>query len=371
MSRFASDLYRALPYSMGFGMPVSVVLGYAAGGGWTFLTVLGFVFVVPLAEWAVGRERQALDNRDPGPLYARYVTWAWVPVQLSLLAWAITVVGGGATTSLEWVGLVTSVGLTTGSIGITCAHELLHRANRLERGLGQLLMLSVSYPHFRISHVEVHHVLVGTPRDPATARVGESCYAFVGKAFWCNLASARAVERRRLARRPRSVAWMTDRIVRSGCLLAAVYLGVELVSGLAGVLLLLGQSIVAVGLLEVINYVEHYGLTRHRTASGRLEAIQAHHSWESNHIVTNWILLNLARHADHHLSSGKPFIALRPHQRAPLLPAGYATMCLVALVPWVWRRVMDPRIDGWSRAHVFARPMATSGVTDDSATRAR
>jgi len=119
----------------------------------------------------------------------------------------------------------------------------------------------------------------------------------------------------------------------------------------AGPALFLVQSFFAFSLLEAINYIEHYGLRRRHLARGRYEKVMPHHSWNTSFRLTNWLLFNLQRHSDHHYVASRPYDKLREHEGAPELPAGYATMLLVALVPPLWFRWMNPRVDAWARRH--------------------
>jgi alkane 1-monooxygenase len=117
------------------------------------------------------------------------------------------------------------------------------------------------------------------------------------------------------------------------------------------------QAGLAIFLLEVINFVEHYGLQRRETSPGRFERVMPWHSWNSSHRVSNWLLINLARHSDHHYLASKRYQVLDHLDAAPQLPAGYGTMFVAALVPPLWRRVMHPRVAAW-RARYLA-PTAT------------
>ena len=110
----------------------------------------------------------------------------------------------------------------------------------------------------------------------------------------------------------------------------------------------LGQSVTAMVVLEIINYVEHYGLQRRELSPGRYERVKPWHSWNASHRVTNWLLFNLQRHSDHHYLASRPYYNLRHYDDVPQLPAGYATMIVVSLVPPLWRHVMDPRVAAWS-----------------------
>jgi alkane 1-monooxygenase len=212
-------------------------------------------------------------------------------------------------------------------------------------------MTQVSYPHFCIEHVHGHHRHVATPADPASARRGENVFAFLLRSITGGLTSAWRIETARV-RRLGDQAWsLRDRRLRMPLVAALVYVAVGALWGSAGVVIFFAQGAVAVTLLEVINYLEHYGLTRREIRPGTFERVGPEHSWNSSHRISNQYLFNLARHSDHHYLASRPYEALRHFDegQAPQLPAGYASMLMVALVPPLWFRVMNPLVDEWAQ----------------------
>ena len=123
------------------------------------------------------------------------------------------------------------------------------------------------------------------------------------------------------------------------------------------------QAVVGFSLLEVVNYMEHYGMLRQKVGVGerqRYERVDPTHSWNSNNIATNVLLYHLQRHSDHHANPTRRYQSLRDYEQSPVLPTGYAGMIVLSIVPAVWRRVMDPRVlahfDGdLSRANLSPR----------------
>jgi alkane 1-monooxygenase len=97
-------------------------------------------------------------------------------------------------------------------------------------------------------------------------------------------------------------------------------------------------------LLEVVNYLEHYGLLRQKLANGRYERCMPRHSWNSNHVASNVFLYNLERHSDHHANPTRRYQMLRHFEEAPQLPSGYGLMLGIAYIPPLWRKVMDKRV---------------------------
>jgi len=236
-------------------------------------------------------------------------------------------------------------------VGITYAHELLHQSSRLERWLGDLLLALVCYSHFRSEHLLVHHPWVGTAGDAVTARYNEGFHRFFPRVLREAPRSAFRAERARLARR--GLPWWHRRnpFWRYGALqLGAVSLAAA-IGGWAGVALFLWQALVAIWQLELTNYVEHYGLTRKHLGDGRYEHVKPHHSWNTAHRVSNWLLINLQRHSDHHTRPDRRFPLLQTYsaEEAPQLPLGYPAMAALAMVPPLWRRAMNPRVRRWRR----------------------
>lgn len=336
---------RLLPFWISMLMPVVAAMTIAWGGGWVLAMPILIFGVIPVLDAFCGHDR---DNPVPGTAmgvdrFADLALWAWVPVQLMVIGAAVA--RADAMTRGELWGTAIGVGLVAGAGGINVAHELVHRSSARARGAAELLMTSVGYPHFCIEHVHGHHRNVATPLDPASARRGISVYRFWGQTLVGSLVSAWRIEARR--RRGHGSSPWSDRRIRMAVGMLWAWGLAHLIGGPRGLLLFVVQGAVAVLLLETINYVEHYGLRRRRLPDGRYERVQPHHSWNASQRLTNWFLFNLQRHSDHHYLASRPYWALRHHDDVPQLPFGYATALLVALVPPLWRRIMDPRVDRW------------------------
>ncbi|GAB4389494.1 alkane 1-monooxygenase [Albidovulum sp.] len=346
----------ALPFWISLALVPLAALG-ALRGGWT-------VFLLPLFGWTVttildllaGLDRR---NRDPETdeaelFWHRAITLIWFPVQaLTLYALLWYVPRAAHLAAWEKIALFFGVGVITGAIGITYAHELMHQKSRLERWLADLLLATVLYSHFRSEHLLVHHRYVGTPRDAVSARRGEGFPRAFLRVLREGPASAWRAERQKLARAGRSALHPGNPFWRYAVLQLAALAAAFALGGWQGVLLFLWQAAVAIWQLELVNYVEHYGLTRLHLGEGRYEHVRPHHSWNADHRVTNWLLINLQRHSDHHVRPDRRFPLLQSHDAevAPQLPMGYPAMTALAMVPPLWRRRMDPRVDAWRRRH--------------------
>ncbi|MCW9033764.1 MAG: alkane 1-monooxygenase [Rhodospirillales bacterium] len=277
----------------------------------------------------------------------KLAVWLWIPVQIALIIRGLQVVVNGNLSTWETIGITISIGLITGAIGITWGHELCHRANKVELILAEILLSSVSYTHFVIEHVYGHHKNVATFKDPATSRLNESFYRFYFRSVFGGIISAWRIESLRMAKKSLPTFSLSNRMLRYGLVQVLIYSTLWTLFGWKGIAFFAAQSVVAFSMLEVINYLEHYGLERKELETGKYERVQPHHSWNSSHVVSNIFLLNLARHSDHHYMAARRYQILRHFDDSPQLPAGYATMFLLSLVPPLWFKVMNPRVAAW------------------------
>ena len=308
------------------------------GVPWASIAV-AFV-AIPLIDALVGHPRPRSGPPRPIP-FVRWIPRLQLPLQATLLIGAVVL---APTLPMgQLIVFAIAIGTVTGGMGITIAHELGHRSSRLDRASAKALLVTVAYGHFIVEHVRGHHVRVGTPEDPATAPRGMSVYRFIPRSVIGSFAHAWRLERMRLQRTGRP-AWHPSNWVLTGSLLSVALLGAAWwLAGPKAALLFVLQSVWAFVLLEIINYVEHYGLQRRRVG-GRYEPVREEHSWNADFTVSNWVLFNLQLHSDHHAHMNKPFEQLRTVADAPQLPAGYPAMILLALVPPLWFAVMDSRV---------------------------
>jgi len=349
---------RALPFWMSLLLVPVAVLG-AVQGGWT-------VILLPVITWYFFSILDAVlglytENADPatgdrGLFWYRAITLIWAPVQVGLLYWMVWYVtgpGDAHLSALETIVLFFGVGVLTGTVGINYSHELMHQKDRRERFLGDVLLAMVLYSHFRSEHLLVHHRYVGTPRDPVTARYNEGFHRFFPRVLWQCWRSAFRAERDKLARKGRPWTDARNPFWRYWALQAGMVTLAVLIGGWAGLGLFLWQAFVAVWQLELVNYIEHYGLTRKHLGEGRYEHVRPRHSWNAAHRASNWLLINLQRHSDHHTKPDRRFPLLQTYgaDEAPQLPFGYPVMTMAAMVPPVWRRVMNPRVRRWRQMY--------------------
>ncbi|MBU9455371.1 alkane 1-monooxygenase [Burkholderia multivorans] len=313
---------------------------------WWFGPLFAFG-VIPVLDTLIG------DDRDNPPedvvphlereRYYRLIVYLATLVEYVAFFMCVRIVGTHALAWYDYVGFALSLGAATG-ISINTAHELGHKTNRFERWLAKITLAPVAYGHFFVEHNRGHHVRVATAEDPASARYGESFWAFLPRTVVGSVRSAWRLERTRLARLGRSPWTWRNEVLHAWAMTAVVWGIAIAIGGVVVIPFLVIQAVYGASLLEVVNYVEHYGLGRRRLPNGRYERCTPQHSWNSNHVVTNLFLYQLQRHADHHANPTRSYQALRHFDDAPQLPAGYATMILLAYVPPLWYRVMNPRV---------------------------
>ncbi|MET9027913.1 alkane 1-monooxygenase [Nocardia sp. NPDC004168] len=303
--------------------------------------------VIPLLDWFIGDDGSNPRDEDYEALsndrYYRWCTFLFLPMQFIGLLIAGYMWASHELSLADKLGLAVTLGFVSG-IGINAAHELGHRAEHLERWLAKIALAQSGYGHFFVEHNRGHHVRVATPEDPASARFGESLWQFLPRTMMGGFRSALALERTRLARNGKRWFSPGNHLLQAWAMSAVLFGGLIVTFGPVVTPYLAIQALIGAGLLETVNYVEHYGLLRTRRPDGRYARCSPRDSWNSDRLVTNIFLFHLQRHSDHHANPGRRYQTLRSCDVAPQLPAGYATMVVLAAIPPLWRAVMDPRV---------------------------
>ncbi|WP_175995254.1 alkane 1-monooxygenase [Burkholderia vietnamiensis] len=313
---------------------------------WWFGPLFAFG-VIPILDTLIGDDRdnppEAVVPQLERSRYYRWIVYLATLVEYVAFFMCVRIVGTHALAWYDYLGFALSLGAATG-ISINTAHELGHKTNRFERWLAKITLAPVAYGHFFVEHNRGHHVRVATAEDPASARFGESFWAFLPRTVAGSIRSAWRLEKARLERLGRSPWTWRNEVLHAWAMTVVVWGIAIAMAGPVVIPFLVIQAAYGASLLEVVNYVEHYGLGRRKLPSGRYERCTPQHSWNSNHVVTNLFLYQLQRHADHHANPTRSYQALRHFDDSPQLPAGYATMILFAYVPPLWYRVMNPRV---------------------------
>jgi len=317
-----------------FVLPVTCLAFLLSGphAWWAALPWLGVVVGSILADVYSAPERRQPDQAIPAwPFTA--VLWVLVAAQLAILALLLRHVATWGFWRTDTLVALLLVGINSGYSAIVVAHELVHRAEAGHVLLGRILLGTVLYEHFATEHVRGHHSRVGTPEDPATARFGETCRAFFVRTVPAQLRSAWRLEAKRLG--DVDMRWSDPRLLRSRVLHGlvaewAVALAVLALLGPGAFAAYLLQALVAVRLLEAVNYLEHWGITRRGPRPRTID------SWDTDSRFTLYTLVGLSRHADHHAHAWKPYHRLEFVDASPKLPSGY--FGTVAMVLFADRR---------------------------------
>jgi alkane 1-monooxygenase len=317
-----------------------------------------FFGLIPLIDALIGQDPANPAPEDEAALnadrYYRVITLACLPLYLALLVFGAWVMATAPFGVLGYVGWAVSMGCVGGVIAINTGHELIHKTSKLESTSGGLLLACVGYGSFKVEHVWGHHVNVSTPSDGSSAPLGDNVYAFIARAFRHNVPTAYRLEQANVARRGGVWSWWRSELNRLFAFTLSLATVCTAVGGWLGLAYFVVQGVVAIALLEVINFIEHYGLARKKLPDGRYEKVDPRHSWNSNFVLTNLFLFQLQRHSDHHANAVRRYQLLRHFDESPQLPAGYAAMVVLALLPWAWRRVMDAKVAQIEQAHAQA-----------------
>lgn len=331
----------AIRYS---GAYLFILIGWfsiTSSGIWTFsLVIFSFVFI-PIVELVLP-PNVAINNPKISVWYD-LILYSLVVFYTGLLVYFLSVIGRtDGITSL--IGKISAMGLIHGIFGINMAHELGHRKSKLDQLLAQYLLLTSQYAHFFIEHNRGHHKRVATPEDPATARKGENLYTFWIRTVIDSYRSALELERNRLTRKGKSVySWDND-MVKYAILQVVILVVILLFTNWITLLSYIAACVFGILLLETINYIEHYGLLRKKISKTAYERVQHSHSWNSDHLLGRYLLFELTRHSHHHENSTIKYPHLQSKENSPQLPTGYPGMMLLAFVPPLFFRVMNPRL---------------------------
>ena len=343
---------RLLGWCLSPALPLLVLLNllrFAEDGRVLWLWAMpAFTYIgLPLLDALLGEDRRNPTEADAAALARqwryRVLVALYLPLQLAATVMGCWVVAHGSLSAWAWAGLLLSVGGVNG-VGINAAHELGHKRARWERALAWLTLAPTAYGHFFIEHNRGHHLRVATLDDPASARLGESFWAFLPRTMAGSLRSAWSLEAARLRASGRTALHWRNQNLQAWSLSVLLFGALATYFGFQVLPFLLAQALYGASLLEVVNYIEHYGLKRARRADGRLEPCQPCHSWNSSHRISNLFLYHLQRHSDHHAHPGRRYQVLRHDASAPQLPSGYPAMLLAAYVPPLWFWLMNPRV---------------------------
>lgn len=331
-------------------LPAIMYISFNFLGYWSFFA---FVFVygfIPAMEFIFTgtaenftAEEEAIERKD---IYYDILIYSMVPLQFTILGLYLWTITTKPLQIYEFVGITLAMGLACGALGINVAHELGHRTKKYEQFMAKILLMTTSYMHFFIEHNRGHHKNVSTPLDPATSRLNQTFYAFWFRSVIGSWIDAWKLEAYRLKKTKQNF-WnpLHNEMLRFQIIQFLFTVAIYLFFGWMGVFGFIISSIIGFSLLEVVNYIEHYGLMRKQLPNGAYEKVKPHHSWNSGHELGRIFLFELTRHSDHHFNPSRKYQILRHFENAPQMPSGYLAMIPLALVPPLWFKIMNPLVE--------------------------
>ena len=345
-------MYRDFKYLIAYILPLAGYLGLYLGGWWSFGSIYVAFLALPLLELILPSRTDVHapeeEEARSGRTFFDYLLYLNLPLLAGAIVYLLHVTTTRELAGYELTGMICNVGLMVGTMGINVGHELGHRTSVFEQRIAQALLLFGLYMHFFIEHNRGHHRHVATPLDPATSRRGQSVYAFWVRSVALSWWHAWQLEADRLRKAGRPVVSLENQMLVFQSI-QVVYLGViAAIFGVTGLWVAVATAVFGFLMLETVNYIEHYGLVRRQTRTGRYEPVLPIHSWNSNHELGRIFLYELTRHSDHHYRATRKYQVLRSFEESPELPSGYPACMLLSLLPPVWFAVMDRRVDAFA-----------------------
>jgi alkane 1-monooxygenase len=330
-------------------LPVTGFMSIFLQGFWVWSAVIMAFVTSPILDAVLPASKENMPEEQEDSrskmLFFDILLYSCAPLCMVLLYFFFDTVMHSELAWMERIGMTLSVGVVLGALGINVAHELGHRFTKGEQFLAKLGLGLVLYQHFFVEHNRGHHVHVSTPEDPASARKNESVYAFIVRSIWGQYINAWRLEHMRLRREGKSVWSWHNQMMRSTLFQLGYLAGITWYFGWEVLPYALGVAVMAILLLEVINYIEHYGLHRKILPNGQYERVSPRHSWNSNHEMGRIMLFELTRHSDHHYKAARKYQILRHIDESPQLPLGYPGSMLMSLIPPLWFSVINKRIE--------------------------
>jgi alkane 1-monooxygenase len=321
---------------------LAVVVGNLAGGWWGMSNFIFSLGLLAFIEWFFPEDK---NNAAGGSEFIPdLILILHVFMQMAALTSLFYAIHENKFTGWQLFWACISTGIHTGTSSIVIAHELIHRKELHWQLMGKFLLFTAGNIYFFVEHLRVHHKHVGTEVDPATARYNESLYSFYIRTSLQQISGAWKIETERLRKEGKTGLHYRNYLVASSLLLLTLLICLWYFAGIIAIAAFILQCVVANFLLEYTNYIEHYGLTRKDN-----ERVTEVHSWQSDKVISRFILVDLSRHSDHHYYASKPYHKLITYERSPVLPGGYASAIYIALIPPLWFYVMNPRIDRFQK----------------------
>ena len=340
--------WKALKYLSIFSLPLTVVIAFNASNYWVFLPFVYVFIFIPLLELVFQPNEanlsQAQEEIAKADRTYDVLLWLVVPLQISFLIWFLNLVSQPDLSLIQRTGYIVSMGLMCGAMAINVGHELGHRINKFEQFLAKTLLTTSLYTHFFIEHNRGHHRRVGTHEDPATARYNEVLYVFWMRSIIFQYIGAWELEFQRMKVIKEGKWSFKNQMIQISGVQLLILFSIWIVFGWLALVSFIAAAFVGMIMLETVNYIEHYGLTREKVSEKRYERVRPHHSWNSNHLLGRLLLFELSRHSDHHFLADRKYQILRHHEDSLQMPTGYPGMMVLSFIPPLFFSIVNPRI---------------------------
>lgn len=338
---------RTLPYLLAYISAAIAVIGLIFNGIATWILPLYAFVIIPLCELFLKPGTSNLtkeeEERELKNKFYDWIVYMIVPIQWMLLVLFLFSVQEKLSV-FELIGRIFTFGIACGVFGINVAHELGHRIKKSEQWMSKALLLTSQYMHFFIEHNRGHHKNVSTEKDPATSRYNETVFTFWFRSIIFGYLSAWKLEFNRLKKKQlNKLHWSNEIWLYIFCQVGLL-ISIALIFNVKTMLFYWASAFTGILLLETVNYIEHYGLSRSKTENGTYNKVLPVHSWNSNHPLGRGILFELSRHSDHHYLASRKYQILRHFYESPQMPTGYPGMIVLALIPPLWFMIMNPKL---------------------------
>jgi alkane 1-monooxygenase len=348
-------LLRAARYLLVLLFPVVAYFSFAAGGWWYFSVIVMSFGIVPALELVFPPDDKNLSEAEEEQIKNHWlfdaVIYLTIPFHFGFIYYFLHLMSTGELELYEMVGITGSIGIFCGAFGINMAHELGHRSEKFHQVVANLLLMTSLNAHFYVQHNRGHHRYVSTPKDPETAHLNESVYAFWIRSIITGYQHAWRIELDELKKKGKSFFSSQNGMLVYQLLQIILLIGIFWHFGWVALIGFVTAALIGIIMLATINYIEHYGLMRKEVGEGRYERVQPHHSWNSNHLIGRMILFELSRHSDHHYKASRKYQILKHYPESPQMPTGYPGMMLLSFVPPLWFKLMNPKIEQVARLH--------------------
>ena len=339
---------KSFKYFTPFVLYILALLSFNGNGLICWTPLLYTFFLIPFVELFIKADPQNLDEVEEALAKKNkaydLILYAAVIMQYYSLWVFFNSLKQEQLSTIDIIGRVLSMGLLCAAFGINVAHELGHRVNKMEQTFAKMLLLTSLYMHFFIEHNKGHHKHVATPHDPSTAKYNQSVYAFWPQTLIGTYLSAWKIANDEVGKKGKRWYSLQNEMLLFQIIQLLFVFAIYYFFGAISALLFIVAAFMGGLLLETVNYIEHYGLSRNTTSEEQYERVQPHHSWNSNHIIGRLMLFELSRHSDHHYLASRKYQILRSFDNAPQMPTGYPGMILLSLFPPLWFKIMHQQM---------------------------